>query len=91
MSDIDTKRIKELLESACLAPTKGAARTTLKQLRLIASGLKGSKDIEDYYVSKLHEAIGYAEEASGRVNNKDHWISCMNQSLYTFESGVGEV
>jgi hypothetical protein len=44
--------------------------------------------IDPYLSGKLGEVISYAKEASGRARNKQHWISCVEQSWYVFENGV---
>ena len=48
-------------------------------------------EIDDYHLGKLSEAIGFAQEASGRVQNKEHWIQSMNMSWYVFENGIKKI
>ena len=78
------KELKKLLDEVTYAPTKNDAKPILQRLQSMSSYL----DIDDYHRGKLSEAIGYAQEASGRVQNKEHWIQAMGRSWYVFENGV---
>jgi len=42
------------------------------------------------FQKKLGQAINSAKEASGQVQNKDHWISNAKQYWSVFESGIKE-
>ena len=86
---MDTNKLSELrqlVDEVMYASTKKEAELPLRRLEFIASGLKGS--IDPYFSGKLGEVIVFAKEASGRVSNKQHWISCAEQCWYTFENGV---
>jgi hypothetical protein len=77
------RNLKELLDSATLAPTKKDAKVPLRQLEFAAARVRG--DVDSYPYQKLSEAIDYASAASGQVKNKEHWIECMESSWYVFE------
>lgn len=81
--------LRQLVNEVMYASTKKDAQHPLKLLESKASGLKGV--IDPYFSGKLGEVISYAKEASGRVNNKEHWISCAENCWYVFENGVKQV
>ena len=78
--------LRLLVDEVMYAPTKKEAENPLMRLEFIVSGLAGT--IDPYLLGKLGEVIAYAKEASGRVNNKQHWISLVESGWYTFASGV---
>jgi len=82
----ELSELRQLVDEVIYAPTKKEAQPPLRRLEFIAAGLKGS--IDPYFSGKLGEVIAYAKEASGRVSNKQHWISCAESCWYTFENGV---
>jgi hypothetical protein len=84
MANLD--ELRQLVDDVMHASTKQEAQHPLRRLKFLAAGLKVNMD--PYYARKLGEVISYAEEASGRVSNKQHWISCADRSWYTFEYGV---
>ncbi len=86
MNNETISQLKGLIDEVIYAPTKKDAQHQLRRLEFMASGLRGR--IDPYLSGKLSEVIAYAKEASGRVNNKSHWISCVDQCWYVFESGV---
>ena len=77
----------ESIEEVINAPTKKEAQPLLSRLKFQASKIKADIDAP-YFKNKLDEVIIYAEEASGRVKNKEYMESCVQQSWYTFENGV---
>jgi hypothetical protein len=81
--------LRQLVEHVMYASTKKEAQHSIRRLEFMASSVKG--EIDRYFSDKLGEVISYAKEASGRVKNKDHWISCVDQCWYVFEDGVKEV
>lgn len=81
--------LRQLVEQVMYAPTKQEAQHSIRRLEFMASSIKG--EVDRYFSGKLGEVISYAKEASGRVKNKDHWISCVEQCWYVFENGVKEV
>jgi L-serine deaminase len=84
---IELTNLWKSIEEVINAPTKNAAKPLVSRLRFRATKIKTL--INDPYLSgKLDEAIGCAEEASGRVKDKMHWESCAKQSWYTFESSI---
>jgi len=84
MANLD--ELRQLVDDVMHASTKKEAQHPLRRLKFLAARLKVNMD--PYYAGKLGEVISFAEEASGRVSNKQHWISCADQSWYTFEYGV---
>lgn len=80
------RELKDLLDEVVYASTKKDAKPILRRLEFKFSLI--GNEIDAYHRGKLSEAIGYAQEGSGRVNNKEHWIQAMNRSWYVFESGV---
>jgi hypothetical protein len=81
--------IRELIELVVHASTKASAKPYLGRLNFAISNVKPKLD--PYFAGKLSEAADYAAEASGQVRNKDHWISCMEQSWYVVESHVSSM
>lgn len=78
--------LRQLVDEVMYASTKKEAQHPLRRLEFLAAGLKGNMD--PYFAGKLGEVIVFAKEASGRVSNKQHWISCADQCWYTFENGI---
>ena len=79
-------KLRNLIDATIYAATKNDAKIPIRQLEFMASNIKGK--IHPYAFGKLREAINYAMEASGRVENKEHWISNVNTSWYVFENDV---
>ncbi|WP_345977574.1 hypothetical protein [Sulfurimonas sp. HSL3-7] len=75
------------IEEVINAPTKKEAQPLVSRLKFQASQIKAHIN-DPYLKNKLDEVIIYAEEASGRVMNKLEAESYVQQSWYTFESGV---
>lgn len=86
MEQSQVTELKQLLDEAMLAPTKQDALRSITRMEFLASQLRSS--IDPYLSMKLQEAIGYAQQASGRVKEKEHWVSCAKQSWYVFENGI---
>ena len=78
--------IRALLELVIRASTKADAQSYIRRLDFAISSVKPKLD--PYHAGKLSEAAGYAADASGQVRNKEHWISCMEQSWYVIQSHV---
>lgn len=85
MNDKELTELRDLIDEVIYSSTKADAKPFLNQLKRQALGIK--KNIDPYISGKLNEVIAYADEASGRVKNKEHWISCVEQSWYVFENG----
>ena len=88
---MDSKKISEirdLVDEVMYASTKKEAQHPLRRLEFEASGLKGT--IDPNLLEKLSQVISYASQASGQVSNKQHWISCAEQSWYVFKTGVNQ-
>ena len=83
---VNLDELRQLVDDVMHAQTKKEAKYPLSRLKFLASQLKVNMD--PYYAGKLGEVISYAEEASGQVSSKQHWISCANGSWYVFEHGV---
>ena len=88
MDDRKLIEFRDLVDEIIYAPTKADAKPLISRLKFAASGLKN--DLDPYIFSKLNEVIAYADQASGRVKNKEHWISCVDQSWYVFENGFNK-
>jgi hypothetical protein len=86
MEESTLSELRELLDEVIHAPSKKDAKPPLRRLEFAASIV--SRDIDPYLSGKLFEAIGYAETASGRVQNKQHWISCAEDTWIWFEARV---
>jgi hypothetical protein len=86
MDDNTLKDLRKLVDEIIYASTKKDAQYPSRCLEFKASMLNGT--IDPYLSGKLGEVIGYAKEASGGVRNKQHWISCVEQSWYVFENGI---
>lgn len=88
MSQVNLAEIRNLVDSAINARTKKDALPSIKRLEFIASNIKGS--IDPYSSGKLGEVIIYAKQASGKAQNKEHWISVVRQCWFVFESRVSK-
>jgi hypothetical protein len=86
MDDNTLKELRLLVDKIIYASTKKDAQHPLKRLEFKSSELKGT--IDPYLSLKLGEVISFAQEASGRVKSKQHWISCVEQCWISFENGV---
>lgn len=75
------------IEEIIYSPTKKDGQILISRLNYKVNLIK-SEITDPYLFNKLKEVIIYAKEASGRVNNKEHWKLCAEQSWYTFESGM---
>jgi len=84
MEESTLKKLRGLVEAVMYAPTKKDAQDPLRRLKFMASTMK----LDGYLSGKLGEVISYAMEASGKVKNKGHWVSNVEQSWYVFENGV---
>ena len=86
MSEVDLKELRSLADRVIYASTKKDAAIPLKQFQFQADQLRG--EIDPYLFGKLQQAVGYANEASGNVKNKQHWINSFEQQWYVFENGM---
>ncbi len=86
MDDGKLIELRQLVDEVMYAATKKDAARPLRRLEFVAAEIKGM--IDNYLSGELGEVITYAKEASGKVKNKEHWISCVEQSWYVFENGV---
>ncbi len=86
MTNDELEDLKQLFESTISALSKHDAQELIQRLEFAASKIK--EKVSPYLFVKLGEAISYAKEASGQVQQKDHWTSCARQSWRVFESGV---
>lgn len=82
----ELNELKQLVNEVMYATTKKEAQRPLECLNAKASELEGV--IDPYFSGKLDEVIGFAKEASGKVSDKEHWISCVERHWYVFENGV---
>jgi hypothetical protein len=80
--------IRELIDLVIYSSTKADAKPVIRRLNFAISNVKPKLD--PYLAGKLSEAASYAAEASGQARNKEHWISCMEQSWYVFKSHVSQ-
>ncbi len=86
---MDEKKIQEfrmLVDDVIDSPTKKDAQISLDRLKLLASSVESSIDSDLY--GKLREVINSAQKASGQAQNKNHWITRLNNSWYIFERRV---
>ena len=86
MNDNTLNEFRQLVDDVMNAPTKKDALYPLKRLKFKASELNGV--IDPYLFGKLGEVIDFADEASGKVSNKQHWINCVEKHWYDFYNGV---
>jgi len=77
---------RKLIDEVMNSYTKKDAANPLRKLEFMAAQIKPR--LNGYTAGKLSEAVGYAKEASGQVNNKEHLISNMERSWYVFESDI---
>jgi len=89
MNEEEIKRIRCLVDELICCQTKHDARILSPKLNSAISRI--SPNISPGALSKLHEVAAYAIEASGHSHNKQHWISCVDDSWYFFESLASRV
>lgn len=89
MDDSELIKLRDIIDEVIYAPTKKEAQSPLRRLECFVS-LKRSNIlcIDPYLDGKIDQVIAYAKDASGQAKNKEHWISCVDQSWYTFENGI---
>jgi len=80
------EEIRQLIERVIHSRTKAEAKPLTNRLDFAVSNVKSTLD--PYFAGKLGDAATYAKEASGQVRDKQHWISCMENSWYVFESHI---
>lgn len=78
--------IRSLLDDVVNSMSKKDAASPSRKLDFMIANTVGH--LNGYTSGKLREAGNYAKAGSGQVKNKDHYISCMNQSWDVFESDV---
>lgn len=89
MNDSELIELKDIIDEVMYSPTKKEAQTLLRKLENFIVLKRSSIFCLDPYLNgKIDEVIAYAKDASGRVSNKEHWISCAEQSWYVFENGI---
>lgn len=86
MEDNKLRELRQLIDEVMHADTKKDAEQPLRRLEFLAAVL--TETIGPYFSGKLGEVIAYAKEASGRVSNKQHWISCVEQEWHVFKAGI---
>ena len=87
MTTSELTNLWEDIENIINAPTKAEAKLLVSHLRIQTSKIKA--DINNpYFKNKLDEVIIYAEEASGRVKNKEQMASSAKQSWYVFKNKI---
>lgn len=84
--DVNLDELRDLVNEVMYADTKKEAQHSLRRLEFKAAGLKGT--IDPYFSEKLGQVVLYAKQVSGRVSDKQHWISCVEECWYVFENGV---
>ena len=82
MTNLDEHR--QLVDDVVYASTKKEAQHPLNRLKFLAARLQANMD--PYSARKLDQVISYAEEASGRVRDKQHWINQVDQCWYVFKN-----
>ena len=89
MNDNELIELRDLLDKVIDSSTKKEAQFPLRELEYFVS-LKRSSifSLDPYLDEKIDQVIAYAKDASGRVANKEHWVSCVEQSWYVFENGI---
>ena len=80
----DYKEIESLTNRIIWSDTKKDAANPLRRLKFLANTLDVQRNIS-YMITEL---IGCAESASGRVQQKDHWISHTKTALYKLNAYV---
>ena len=80
----DYKKIESLTNRIMWADTKKEAAKPLGELKFLASKL----DVKANIGNMVSELIGCANAASGRVQQKDHWISHPKTALYKLNAYV---
>lgn len=88
MEKSQIKELRKLIEEVIYSHTKKDAKAPLELLKYKASLFDGK--IDPYLFGKLRDAINYAKQASGKVQDKDHWISNVNNSWYYFEAHIND-
>ncbi|MCL9671532.1 hypothetical protein [Citrobacter sp. MNAZ 1397] len=85
-----TKKVYEDIERALLnasnARTKAAAKPYLDLAKYFHHTIR--HDLDDYVEEQLSSAIIYADDASGRVDEKERKIDSVKHFLYKFKGQI---
>ena len=79
-------KIKDLLEEVAYAPTMADGKNSSKKLNFYIGSI--GRHIASYPRGVIGEAAEYASTASGKVQDKAHWLDAMEEKLYVLESFV---
>ena len=82
LTQTEYNEIELLVNHAISAYSKKEASKQLSRLRFMANTLDLAPNIH-YMFSEL---IGYTDAATGRVREKDHWVSAARSALYKMKS-----
>jgi hypothetical protein len=82
----DFKEFRKLVEAVMYSDTKKESQKPIERLQFMAAQMKG--DLNGYAKGILKKVVNYAKEASGRVKNKDHWISLVEENWYLLKSEI---
>lgn len=81
------EEIKMLAYKVVSANNKKSAEPFVNRLDFMQRTL----DIEPYKRNVLAELVSYVSAASGRVRDKEHWMSAVNQSLFKLEPSSEDI
>ena len=84
MDDPKIIELRDLINKIVYSLTKANAKPYISRLRILEADIKNN--IDPYLSGKLDEVIADADKASGRVKDKEHWVSCAEVSLQVFEN-----
>lgn len=73
------EEFQTLVDDVVNAPTKKDAKFPIRKLEFFVSQLNGKLDNYLHGVMKI--IVNHAKEASGQVNNKDHWLTNVQDNL----------
>ena len=86
MTEDTLSELRDLIDEVILSSSKANAINSTIKLEKLVSHI--NNDLKQQHVNTLNKIVAYAKEASGRVKDKDHWISQVNQSWYVFSNEV---
>ena len=82
----DFDRLARTLDAIAMAETKKMARSDLLLVKNLAAAMK--QNLDGYVAEQLETAINWAQEASGKIKNKQQYYDHFRTYLDKFENGI---
>jgi hypothetical protein len=87
MNDSELIKLWKNIEKIMYIATQGEAKQLIAQLKFDVNILKSKINNPDAF-KKLKSVVSSAESASGRVKDKENWISYTEEDWETFKSMI---